>query len=268
MRKLVIQAIAMIATTFAGAASADDWRLNVGLGYGERTNPLVHADDIPVVLDVDIAWFGERFFFDNGDLGLTLVNNEAISASVVGRAASDRVFFSKFDTPYISIRGANALPDDTGTASEEVTRPPDRDYAVEVGIEVMTDIAAGTLTTAAYHDAGGTHDGWQMLAEYDTGLRIGRWYFASAAGLTYNSSSRNDYFWGVSSTEATSDLPAYEAHGGLNAHVTLGASYHFTRQLSMAASFSYERLSNGINGSPLVDTNGVVGYFGGLVYRF
>src|SRR3954470_11663654 len=48
------------------------WRLGAAFGYGERTNPLIQSDDIPVIVDVDIAWFGKRWFFDNGDLGYTL----------------------------------------------------------------------------------------------------------------------------------------------------------------------------------------------------
>jgi outer membrane protein len=69
------------------------WRLGAALGYGERSNPLVQSDDIPIVVDLDIAWFGERWFFDNGDLGVTFADNSALTASVVARINSDRVFF-------------------------------------------------------------------------------------------------------------------------------------------------------------------------------
>src|SRR5690349_15759272 len=44
------------------------WRLGAALGYGKRTNPLIQSEDIPVVVDLDIAYFGDRWFFDNGDL--------------------------------------------------------------------------------------------------------------------------------------------------------------------------------------------------------
>jgi hypothetical protein len=42
-----------------------NWRFGIALGFGERTNPLVQSEDIPVLVDLDIAWFGERWFFDN-----------------------------------------------------------------------------------------------------------------------------------------------------------------------------------------------------------
>ncbi|MDH5622457.1 MAG: hypothetical protein OEY74_10280, partial [Gammaproteobacteria bacterium] len=40
------------------------WRLGAALGYGVRSNPLIQSDDIPIIIDVDIAWFGDRWFFD------------------------------------------------------------------------------------------------------------------------------------------------------------------------------------------------------------
>ena len=52
-------------------AEESRWRLGAALGYGVRTNPLLQSDDIPIIVDFDIAWFGDHWFFDNGDLGLT-----------------------------------------------------------------------------------------------------------------------------------------------------------------------------------------------------
>ena len=69
------------------------WRLGAAFGYGVRTNPLVQSDDIPIIVDVDIAWFGDHWFFDNGDLGLTFADSDALTANLVARVNSDRVFF-------------------------------------------------------------------------------------------------------------------------------------------------------------------------------
>src|SRR5689334_217793 len=35
------------------------WRLGAAVGYGERTNPLIQSDDIPVLVDLDVAYFGD-----------------------------------------------------------------------------------------------------------------------------------------------------------------------------------------------------------------
>src|SRR5262245_37896420 len=58
-----------------------NWRFGIGLGYGERTNPLIQSDDIPVIVDLDIAWFGERWFFDNFDLGFALIDNSRFTTN-------------------------------------------------------------------------------------------------------------------------------------------------------------------------------------------
>ena len=74
----------------------------MALGYGERTNPLIQSEDIPVVVDLDIAWFGERWFFDNFDLGFELFDRPSFTTNIVARVNSDRAFFSKTNTKYIN----------------------------------------------------------------------------------------------------------------------------------------------------------------------
>ncbi len=79
------------------------WKIGIAFGYGERSNPLVQSDDIEILVDVDIAWFGERWFFDNGDVGRTLLDNERFMLNTTVRLNSNRVFFSKTDTEYVQI---------------------------------------------------------------------------------------------------------------------------------------------------------------------
>src|SRR5512134_1514125 len=62
-----------------------NWRFGLGLGYGTRTNPLVLSDDIPVIVDIDLAWFGKRWFIDNFDLGFELVDNRWFTTNAVLR---------------------------------------------------------------------------------------------------------------------------------------------------------------------------------------
>src|SRR6186713_594721 len=94
-------------TTATAVASAPppkerSWRIGAAFGYGERTNPLIQSDDIPVLVDVDIAWFGKRWFFDNGDVGFTLFDRPSSTTSLVARVNDDRVFFGKTNTRYVN----------------------------------------------------------------------------------------------------------------------------------------------------------------------
>src|SRR3954471_15836538 len=84
------------------------WRLGLALGYGERTNPLIQSEKIPVLVDLDIAWFGKRWFFDNGDLGFSLVDGPAFTINAVARVNTDRAFFAKTNTKYVNFQYASA----------------------------------------------------------------------------------------------------------------------------------------------------------------
>ena len=61
------------------AAASDDcvavggWSLSVALGAGVRTNPLVHGQAIPLVVVPQFSYYGKRFFIDNLDPGVTLL---------------------------------------------------------------------------------------------------------------------------------------------------------------------------------------------------
>ena len=52
------------------------WRFGVSVGYGRRSNPLINSDDIPVYGMVQLAYTGDRFFFDNGDVGAFLTQGD------------------------------------------------------------------------------------------------------------------------------------------------------------------------------------------------
>ena len=256
---------AFLLLSLAPALAADDspWRLGAALGYGERDNPLVQSDDIPIVLDLDIAWFGERFFFDNGDLGFTFVDNASITTSFMARVNSDRLFFGRTNTKFVNFDLAGAP-----LAAEVELTIPDRDYAIEAGVELLSDGRWGFLQASAFHDVSGTHEGFEIDANYGIGFGRGNWYIEPAIGVSYNSKKLNDYYWGVRPDESSEALPAYEAGDGINAQVKLRASYYFSRDWSFALSAEYERLNDEAADSPIVDRDGVLGYFAGVAYRF
>jgi outer membrane protein len=260
------------ATPEAGAAPVvvpeeRRWRLGAAFGYGQRSNPLIQSDDIPVVIDVDIAWFGDRWFFDNGDLGLELFDNAVATTNLVARVNSDRTFFSKTNTRLVSFSlmagGATAELD-----SPQPLKPPDRDYAIELGFETLFDGEWGQATLRAYHDVSGTHDGFEVSADYSYRFSRGRFALAPTVGLTWKSAALSDYYWGVHDDEVSLALQGYEADGGLGWEAGLRSSYYISKSLRLAVSVNYERLQHSVAMSPLVEKDYVFGYFAGLGWQF
>lgn len=266
MRTRITLALLLITAApavLADATTESRWRLGAAIGYGLRTNPLIQSDDIPIVVDLDIAWFGDHLFFDNGDLGLTIVDNKLVTTSLVARVNSDRVFFGKTDTKFINIDIAGEP-----LAQEFEFSVPDRDYAVELGIEALSDGDWGQLQFGAFHDVSSTHDGYEIYLDYRYGWRSQRWYFEPSIGASFKSSALNDYYWGVRDDEANPALPPYDADSGINSHARLMLSYQLSRQWSVSLVTEYERLNSEAAASPLVDEQDVFGYFAGFGFRF
>ena len=240
-----------------------NWRLGVALGYGERTNPLIQSDDIPVIVDLDIAWFGKRWFFDNFDLGFSLFDRPTFTTNLVARVNSDRAFFGKTNTRYInfSYLGGGmlgpAVDPGSGALVEQPVKfkPPKRDYAIELGLEVLTDGEWGMAALRAFHEVSGTHHGYELSAEYSFRWIRGRWSIAPSVAVSYKSAALSDYYWGVHEDEATFLLPAYEVDGGIGWDAGLRTSYYVTKSVRLAMSANYERLQDSVAVSPLVETS-------------
>ena len=239
------------------------WRLGAAFGYGQRSNPLVQSDDIPIIVDLDIAWFGKRWFFDNGDLGFTVADNDAITASLVARVNSDRLFFSNTDTRFVNVDLAGA------PLAEAVDfRPPSRDYAVELGMELLADGAWGALHATAFHDVSATHEGYEIYADYSYGWRDQRLYIEPSFGVSYKSAELNNYYWGLTAEEAGTVAFPYEADSGLNWHVRLMIGYQLSRHWAVSLVAEHERLNDEAAASPIVEDDKLLGWFAGVSWRF
>ncbi|MDH4125675.1 MAG: MipA/OmpV family protein [Gammaproteobacteria bacterium] len=260
---ILILAVPGLADENAENANESRWQLGAALGYGIRSNPLVQSDDIPIVVDLDIAWFGEHFFFDNGDLGLTFADNSAFTASVITRINSDRVFFGNTDTRFVVF-------DSTGAplAVPTLFKPPDRDYAIELGVEMLTGGDWGAMQLTAFHDISGTHKGYELYADYSFGWRQQRLYVGPSFGLSYKSAELNNYYWGVTPEEAGTVAFPYEAGAGFNWHARLMIGYQLDKRWAVSLVAEYEHLNDEASASPIVATNRVLGWFAGASYRF
>jgi MipA family protein len=268
-------AVLWLSVPWDGATAQERaWRLGIAAGYGERSNPLIQSEDIPVVIDLDIAWFGRRFFFDNGDVGYTFADGRAGTASIVARLNSDRVFFGKTNTRVVNVvtvgpTGEPVLgPNGDPITSPVPLDPPERQYAVEAGIEYLIDGRPGRMALSLFRDVSSVHGGFAIDLEYGYPLYGRRWTLEPAVMARYKSHALNDYYWGVRASEASAALPAYSAGDGVNLQASLRGSYFLTRNTRLVGSVTVERLNSATARSPVVVEHAVLGWFGGVAYQF
>ncbi len=255
------------------------WSLGLALGAGHRSNPLITGDDIDLFWSLDFAWFGERWFFDNGDLGYTVHDGPALTLNWVNRVATERAFFSELNEGLFSGLGQNFVGEDNpGQPSLPNGETPiqsltdleleDRDYALESGLEFLADGHWGSLHGQLMFDVSGVHEGYEAWLNLSRDWVVGRWHIVPSARLVWKSSQRNDYYFGTRDSEVQQGLPSYAAGSGLNAGIKLWAAYYITEDWRLMLSADYEHFSSALDDSPLLEDDHILSYFAGLHYAF
>ena len=266
------------------------WDFGIGIGYGENSNPFVASDDVPLYVILDFAWYGERFFFDNGDLGFTLVERENLGLNTIVNYSSERIYYSFLNDLGIQLSsGASASPgppfrisdsplvplrEDSNrfiTETNETVVPfdvPDRDFAFNMGLELLWSGNWGELQTQLTHDISDTHDGSELWMEYRYTWQNGPWSVRPSVGLSWKDSDLVDYYYGVDSDDNPGIPLFYDGEETTNYFAGISGAYQLSSNWSLVGTFRYERLGDEITNSPLIDEDKSTSVFAGLFYRF
>lgn len=89
------------------------WEVSVGLGLGQRSNPIIDGDDIPILVLPKISYYGKRFFLENFTLGYTLLEPEGHQLNAVLTPSFDQMYFNDLSLGNFSVGG--------GTGGEAAT---------------------------------------------------------------------------------------------------------------------------------------------------
>jgi MipA family protein len=284
MRSALLLAAFFIGLPRMSARAADDsctgpssecvaegrWNVSVALGAGVRTNPLVGGEDIPLVLVPHVSYYGTRFFLDDLDLGLSLVESAANTLSLVASPGYDRVYFYRTDLQNFFITGylpsgaalytAATPTDNLSNTTAEVTQRPRR-----------ITYLAGPEWTFKFQDLSGQLDLLHEITGHDHGNEVraalgmplvkSRGGALSAnVGMTWNDAAIVNYFYG--------EPRIYRAGAALDPFAKLSYTVPLSSKWRFDAFTEYEWLGSAIASSPIVDKHSVTTVFVGAVYAF
>ena len=122
-------------------------------------------------------------------------------------------------------------------------------------VEVLRDVSG---------NSGGTE--WRLGAA--TEWWRGRLMLAPYFVLSARDARLNDYYYGVTASEAAADRPAYRPGAGVNGTVGLNARYDLTDTWHFFAGASATLWTSGVRRSPIVEDRVQLAAFGGLAYEF
>lgn len=273
---LVVLTMSFLTHADSSEPAEKNWSLGVALGAGQRSNPLISGDDIDLWWTLDFAWFGDRWFFDNGDLGYLLKDHSLFTLNWVARVNTERAFFSGISEGLFrgTEFGVGSPALGQGADSPELSPEdqnftiPDRDYALESGLEILTNGQWGNIHAQLLADISGVHNGYEAWVSYSTDWIRGRWYVSPSVSVNWKSRKQNDYYYGVRASEARNGLSEYRADSGFNASAKLSAVYYMSKRWRIFATANVEKINESAAGSPLLSDDKIVSYFLGAHYAF
>jgi MipA family protein len=257
----------------ADCVAVGSWSFSVALGAGVRTNPVVHGQDIPLVLVPAFSYYGKRFFIDNLDPGVTLFDGDSNTLSLVASPGYDRVFFYRSDLQNFFVFSPMSFAGSSGKtgrpppalqetpATSQVLPQPSRKVTYLAGPEWTFKHGSLTGQVDLLHEITGHTHGDELRAAL--GVPVGSLLggaLNARFGVTWKSASTVNYYFGYPGL--------YDAGWALNPFVKLGYSRPLSRRWKLDAFVHVERLGNAISDSPIVDRHYVTTAFIGATYIF
>jgi MipA family protein len=261
------------------------WNFSLALGAGVRTDPVVHESNIPLVVIPQFSYYGEHFFIDDLDAGVTFLDSDRTTLSLVASPGYDRVFFYRSDLQNIFVTGLNTLnastggqnpagsagngggsggtqppPDTTRLVTTKKFPPRSRQWTYLAGPEWTFKYAGVTGQLDVLHEITGHNHGDEVRAALGIPLsRVGGAWTADL-GITWKSAAIVNYYYGARGV--------YDAGAALDPFVKLAYSRPLKGKWKITGFVECERLSKAIAASPIVNAHFVTTAFVGTVYAF
>jgi|SRR5450631_1155815 outer membrane protein len=239
------------------------WNVSLALGAGVRSNPLVHGQDLPLVVVPQFSYYGKRFYIDNLDVGFTAVENATNTLSLIASPGYDRIFFYRSDLQNILVNLGGAA----GTNPPPANPPPPVPFPSRTR---RITYLAGPEWTLNFHDIIGQFDVLREVTGQNHGEEVrgaikipvirSTGALNATVGLTWQSAAIVNYYYGAPGI--------YESGSALRPFLKLG----YTRPLGPGWRFEgiaqYEHLAKAIADSPIVAHSYIVTCFLGFVHAF
>jgi outer membrane protein len=235
------------------------WNVSLALGAGVRSNPLVHGQDLPLVVVPQISYYGKRFYVDNLDVGFTAVDGETNTLSLIASPGYDRIFFYRSDLQNIFVTLGAASP--TNPPPPPVQFPPrSRQITYLAGPEWNFKYNGVIAQFDVLREITGHDHGEEVRTAIEFPLRRSTGALSATIGMTWQSAAIVNYYYGAPRI--------YESGSALRPFLKLGYTRPLGRGWRLEGIAQYEHLANAIADSPIVAHNYVVTSFFGCIHAF
>jgi len=278
---------------FAATAQANDdaWSARdrvdarMGIGYGELQTPIVNKQTAHYQLLPQLAWYGEKFYFENGLFGYALTETTHQQWDLVLYPNDDGVLYKLTSAlaPAVS-----ATPFPVYRTRIDIIDTPERRVSGMLGLRYAQQHDNVDYSVQAGVDISGVHHGWELSVKLNKFALLEKHDFRldGDVGIAIKSHQIVDYYYTPQFGEMLpvegdewlncrdvdhcqletvgpySGATAYRVHASLNAH------YALNDQWEWLVLYRHFYLSHSMTKSPLVAVDHYAAWFSGLMYRF
>ncbi|KPZ57781.1 MltA-interacting protein precursor [Pseudoalteromonas sp. P1-13-1a] len=248
------------------------WHVSLSAGVGVITNPLHGGKNVPLPLIPRIAFYGERWFFDNGRLGYTLKENQQHHFNIVSELNAESRFFINWHPNNLFV-----LPTSTGGAAfaQAQNKPqPKKIHVDNIDKRHLALDAGGSyhyvqqnhvLSIQLLHDVSNVYNGIRGAVQWQYHSRIGRLKLKPTLGVNYKSAELNSHFYGLKAHETS--LGKIDVGSSWQPYAKIDASWPLSEANSLRFHVAYYDYS-AMDSSPLFERNYSMTAFIGFDHTF
>lgn len=267
------------------------WHFSVAFGYGFKNNPLVKGDDFPLLILPSVYYYGENLFFENGDLGYTLISHADYAVSAITRLNEEVVHFVDWHPSNILVTSfandVNSVQKNaSGDFGNDYLQPENnaissprklsfqqlenRQWSLDAGIQLdwfLTDFSQIRLRLLT--DASQVHYGENINLAYSAQHYFqNRWQINWSLGVDWLNQQLSQYYYGVDQRDTVDPTYFYQTNSALNPYIKVSPSYQINQTWRLVSLFKYQLLDNELQNSPIVKKKQRITWFVGLNYAF
>ena len=188
----------------------NQWHISINTGIGAITNPLHGGDNLPLVLLPEVAYYADKWFFDNGRLGYSFLESNSHVLNVVTEFNPETRFFIDFHPSNVFALNSSSSFIVESTSSNELSSKTasvddirHRRWALDAGLSYHYIQNNHVFSVQALMDVSGVYNGMRSALQWQSHYQVGNLSVAPSLGIWYKSADLNDYFYGLSAEETS-----------------------------------------------------------------
>ena len=208
-----------------------------GLTLGGLENPLAGEDSDAIGLaDINLEYRGETFFLAQDGIGVNLLRYKNTSTG----------FILSGKTGFLH---DNELYDD----NDMLKGIEEREATADLGMYLIHNTDYGQFRIRALEEITGEHKGHSADATFIANFGSGDWRINPFVSVAYESKELVEHFYGISTSEVTTELSAYQGDDTVNVSAGINARYNLTANWELGLGASVTKLGEGISDSDLIE---------------